>query len=147
MRTKIALSLLAIGALTGCSSSEVTSTATDELASLRILTEECLTPDLENCGEVLSITNEGKWTFGEKSGSLEQVYLIRVREGVRDTKLLEANKYQADCPLAYEGTETVYSWTGEDGTHLVRSCEKVVSPDDALVKVLENLLVDLNAPS
>lgn len=143
MRTKIAVALVAIGFLTGCSGGSEPETP-EQLASLRVLTEPCETDVLTECGTALTIDQSGNWTLGEKTGKLEEGYFLGLKETTLSTTLDEAVDTQADCPLEHGGVETIYSWYADEEVHLVRSCEKEISPEDPLVKQLENLWVDLN---
>lgn len=142
--TKVAVILAATTLLVGCSAGSKTPKPTDELASLRVLSEECATESLDECGEVMIVDHSGQWTLGDKSGKLEQGYFLKLKEDARTTKLQDSPERQSDCPTQHGGTESVYSWNVDGDRYAVRSCEQEPSPDDPLVKALENLWVDLN---
>lgn len=131
--------------LSACMAPEATPSTTISIAPEAVLASVSATGGLcpdATCASVFTVHGDGAWTQTtggqvEQGGTLPSQTLTYLTAAIASTTILSAPAFTGTCPIAYDGVELVYSWTGPDGdTHEVSSCDTAIPPDDPLVVAL-----------
>lgn len=151
MRALVLAAALGI-ALSGCSSGAAGSTAPNPGTSdsppttgVRLLAAVTLTGGL--CPEGVCTSNfevhtDGTWTSTTAStstqGRLPPHILAEVERATARTGIASAPSFTGTCPIAYDGSEAIYSWLTPAGADItVSACEKAIAESDPLVVALD----------
>lgn len=93
------------------------------------------------CESTFAVSSDGAWylvsSTMNRSGWLAPATVASLTSAVTSTSILSAPAFTGTCPIAYDGSEVIYSWRDGSGTtQTVSACDKAVSDDDPLVVAL-----------
>ena len=104
------------------------------------------------CQSTMTIQNDGTYTVtvnGQEptEGSLtaEQVAQINTLISETDFDTILNTPFTGDCPTAYDGQETVYTFYQTGGAMELANCTVTVDPEAPLFALLDQIFVDATA--
>lgn len=110
---------------------------------LKIYTHGGLCVSGQECSITIQISREGKIVKEDKIlGFLEKADLDKLTKAIDSAnyQVMFQKKFTDTCPIAYDGTETVYTFHSAKGVEVIDSCEVEINQNWELFKVLGDIM-------
>ena len=99
------------------------------------------------CFSELTIFADGTYRYGasglnqQKTGKINQIEFQRLQQliATANFKTIKSVPFRGTCPIAYDGTETIYTFRQGNRTEVVRSCQTQIDSKSSLFQQLERI--------
>ncbi len=118
----------------------ITSIPSQQLVSINVRGGLC--PEGE-CSTITEIKRDGTvLTDGKTKEILNNTQITKLVNLVdtQDYKTLKAQKFTGQCPTAYDGSETIYTFNSSYATEVISSCEVVIDQNNPLFYEINQII-------
>src|SRR6185295_10208795 len=104
------------------------------------------------CGRTITIDRDGRVHLAAKPpndlGSVtpEVLTTLQTLIATADFAAIKSRPFTGDCPTAYDGQETIYSFSTPGGVETIASCTFAVDPSTPLFAAVDAVVAAANRP-
>jgi hypothetical protein len=144
------LAIVALVVLTACASAAVESSAAPQGPLLTVTTRGGLCPD-GLCGSTVAIERDGRLhQVAPKSIEVGKVTPQRIAAlaaaiDATDFSALRRNRFTGECPVNFDGQETIYQFATATGVERIASCETQIDESHPLFLAIRDALAATGA--
>jgi hypothetical protein len=105
-----------------------------------------------SCGQTITIDQDGRVHIAAKPpndlGTVTPEVLSTVQKliATADFATIKSRPFTGDCPTAYDGQETVYSFSTSGGVETIASCTFAIDPSTPLFAAVDAVIAAANRP-
>jgi hypothetical protein len=143
--TGLAILALALALFAACATSTVESKATPEGPLLTITTRGGLCPD-GPCGSTVAIERDGRLhevaPKAMEVGTIapERMAALAAAIDATDFTALRRNRFTGECPVNFDGQESIYQFATPGGVERIASCETQIDESHPLFLAIRDAL-------
>jgi len=104
------------------------------------------------CGQTITIERDGRVHLAAKPpndlGTVTPQVLSSLQTliATTDFRIIKGRPFTGDCPTAYDGQETIYSFTTPGGVETIASCTFAIDPSTPLFAAVDAVVAAANRP-